>query len=95
MNDAFTICDVILPNGDPILEGDTLIGLSLSIHQSSVSLLGTPAEQTAVALGFVAHLVHLLGKFLLVPLQFPIKPVGSRSLIYDHFHEEQNLDIKE
>ena len=52
-------------------------------------------EQTAVVLGFVAHLVHLLGKFLIIPLQFPIKPVGSRSLIYDHFHEEQNLDIKE
>ena len=68
---------------------------SSSKHHSLSLSLGTPSEQTAVALGFVAHLVHLLGKFLLIPLQFPIKPVGSRSLIYDHFHEEQNLDIKE
>ncbi len=93
MNDAFTICDVIMPNGDPILEGKQFL---LFMHHSFLSFsLGTPADQTAVALGFAAHLVHLLGKFLLIPLQFPIKPVGSRSLIYDHFHEEQNLDIKE
>ena len=52
-------------------------------------------EQAAVALGFVAHLVHLLAHFLIVPLQYPIRPNGSRSIIIDDVHDDQSLDIRE
>jgi hypothetical protein len=75
LNETFTICDVILPHGDPM-------------ESAAAS-----AEQTAVALGFVAHLVQLLSQFLLVPLQYPIQCNGSRTTIIDNIHI--GLDIKE
>ena len=53
-------------------------------------------DQFGVALGFAAHLVNHLSEVLLVPLQYPIKPSGSRSLISDHISEEAIIDtIKE
>ena len=52
-------------------------------------------EQIGVALGFVAHLVFLLARFLMVPLQYILRPNGSRSIVSDNFHEDQGLDVKE
>ena len=55
----------------------------------------TDQEQIGVALGFVAHLVFLLARFLMVPLQYILRPNGSRSIVSDNFHEDQGLDVKE
>lgn len=53
-------------------------------------------EQYGVALGYTAHLVTQLGHVLQVPLQYPIKPCGSKSTISDHISEEVVIDaIKE
>ena len=79
-----------------------VVYLSLSLFSSlplssflslSLSLRGgaTP-EQVGVALGFVAQLVHYLAKFLLIPLEYPIKPYGSRSSITDSVHEEGSVE---
>ena len=53
-------------------------------------------EQLGVALGYTAHLVEQLGKVLLVPLPYPLKPNGSRSTVFDHITDESYTDnIKE
>lgn len=62
---------------------------SSSAEPSSVDHLG-------VALGYVAHLVHQLSRVLLIPLQYQVKPYGSRSHICDHISDEALIDnIKE
>ncbi len=55
----------------------------------------TQQEQVGVALGFVTHLVYLLGQFLMVPLQYALRPNGSRSMVTDNVHEEQTINCKE
>jgi hypothetical protein len=40
-------------------------------------------EQVGVALGFAAHLVVILAKYLHIPLRYPIIPMSSRSVIFD------------
>ena len=40
-------------------------------------------EAVAAALGFTAHLVHLLSFYLSIPVPYPIKPYLSNSLIHD------------
>ena len=53
-------------------------------------------EQLGVALGYVSGLVYHLSRVLLVPLQYPIKPNGSRSYICDCISDETLIDnIKE
>lgn len=53
-------------------------------------------EQLGVALGYVAHLIHHLGKILFLPLLYPIRPQGSKSVILDLVSEETLIDnIKE
>lgn len=53
-------------------------------------------DQLGVALGYVAQLVYQLGKILLIPLQYPIKPHGSKSFICDFISDEALIDnIKE
>ena len=37
----------------------------------------------STALGYTAHLVHMLSRFLAIPLEYPVEFRGSRSLIYD------------
>ena len=37
----------------------------------------------AVAIGYVAHLVYMMAKFMELPLRYPIRPMGSRSTIVD------------
>ncbi len=49
-------------------------------------------EQPGVALGYVAHLVHHLAQILLVPLQYEIRPNGSRSHICDYISNEAIID---
>ena len=62
---------------------------SSSTEPSSVDHLG-------VALGYVAHLIHQLSRVLLIPLQYQVKPYGSRSYICDHISDEALIDnIKE
>ena len=63
--------------------------LYLSSEPSSV-------EQLGVALGYVAHLLHQLGRAMFIPLLYPIKPQGSKSAICDLISEETLIDnIKE
>ena len=53
-------------------------------------------DQFGVALGYTAHLVSHISRILFIPLQYPIKPNGSRSTISDHISEEAIIDtIKE
>ena len=40
-------------------------------------------DEISAALGYVAHLVHMLSCYLCVPLPYPITPRGSSSTIYD------------
>ncbi len=61
----------------------------------SVFTGGAQPEQIGVALGFVTHLVYLLAQFLLVPLQYSLRPHGSKSLVTDNLHEEQTIEFKE
>ncbi|CAI7994487.1 UV radiation resistance-associated protein [Geodia barretti] len=62
----------------------------------SLSPEPTRVEQLGVALGYVAHLVHHLGKILFIPLLYPIRPQGSKSVILDLVSEETLIDnIKE
>ncbi|CAD7696004.1 unnamed protein product [Ostreobium quekettii] len=51
-------------------------------------------QRTAAALGYVAHMVHLLGLYLDVPPRFPIYPKGSRSLIYNCAPAEDHMDVQ-
>ncbi|KAK7756946.1 hypothetical protein SLS62_000962 [Diatrype stigma] len=64
----------------------------LSFRICGVALPNTeydPASPTAAedalsaALGYVAHLVHLLQFYLCVPLPYPVSPFGSRSSVRD------------
>lgn len=45
-----------------------------------------------MALGYVAHLVRHLAQILLVPLQYEIRPHGSRSHICDYISDEAIID---
>ncbi len=49
-------------------------------------------EQLGVALGYVAHLVSHLSQILLLPLLYPVKPQGSKSLISDHISDAVLID---
>jgi hypothetical protein len=40
-------------------------------------------QRVAAALGYVAHMVHLLSQYLDVPLRFPLLPRSSRSQVVD------------
>jgi len=37
----------------------------------------------SVSLGYVAQLVHMMAKFLELPLRYPIRVMGSRSSVFD------------
>jgi hypothetical protein len=52
----------------------------------------TRVEQLGVALGYVAHLIHHLGKILFLPLLYPIRPQGSKSVVLDLVSEETLID---
>jgi UV radiation resistance-associated gene protein len=53
------------------------------IHLPNSAYDDTNRDEIAAALGFTAHLVHLLGLYLSSPLPYPIEPSGSTSHITD------------
>ncbi|KAL6721730.1 hypothetical protein ACLMJK_000835 [Lecanora helva] len=60
----------------------TIRGLHLPNAASTSSMEADPSV-TAAALGFVAHIVHLLSLYLLTPIPYPPSPHGSTSTIVD------------
>ncbi|KAI9362074.1 UV radiation resistance protein and autophagy-related subunit 14-domain-containing protein [Zopfochytrium polystomum] len=44
---------------------------------------GSDDERISTALGFVAHLVSIMARYLEVPLRYPLNPMSSRSTILD------------
>ncbi|GFY58448.1 UV radiation resistance-associated protein [Trichonephila inaurata madagascariensis] len=63
-------------------------GKGFSIHNAhlpnSENLLEKGDQMSAVALGYVCHIVLMLSQFLNVPLRYPIHYFGSNSTIIDH-----------
>lgn len=45
-------------------------------------------ETLSVALGYVCHLVYMIGKLLELPLRYPMVPAGSRSFAVDYTIEK-------
>lgn len=62
-------------------DGATLCINALRLPNSDFS--GADEESVAAALGSVCHCVSLLARYLAVPLRYPMRPVGSRSLVTD------------
>lgn len=59
---------------------------SLAINGISLpnsDFTGCDEEQIATALGYVAHLVIMISKYLEVPLRYPMLPMCSRSIVRD------------
>lgn len=50
---------------------------------NSEEFIGEDDEMLSVALGNVCHLVHMIAKFLELPLRYPIRGLGSRSSVVD------------
>lgn len=63
-------------------------GKGFSIHNAhlpnSENLLERGDQMSAVALGYVCHIVLMLSQFLNIPLRYPIHYCGSNSTIIDH-----------
>lgn len=57
--------------------------LSLSLPNSDFSTDDTDDDNISSALGFTAHLVNLVAIYLAVPIYYPLRVIGSRSLIQD------------
>lgn len=70
-NILFSICGMPLPNGD----------FETSLQRSSG--LDFDDDHISSALGFVAQAVQLLAAYLTIPLYYPIRCMGSRSLVQD------------
>ena len=69
----FSICGTALPNSqffDVRKE-----------HSPTLALYNDDAISSA--LGYVAQVVHLLAAYLAVPLHYPVRCMGSRSLVHD------------
>jgi hypothetical protein len=62
-------------------DGATLCINALRLPNSDFS--SADEESVAAALGSVCHCVSLLSRYLAVPLRYPMRPVGSRSLVTD------------
>lgn len=69
----FSICELPLPNGD--FEGQQQAQRRLKHDLDD--------DHISSALGFVAQVVQLLAAYLTVPLYYPIRCMGSRSLVQD------------
>lgn len=72
-NVLFSICGIPLPNGD---------------FESQISLQSSTGpdldeDHVSSALGYVAQAVQLLAAYLTIPLYYPIRCMGSRSLVQD------------
>lgn len=72
-NVLFSICDIALPNGDFEAQASLQRSNGLELDDDHISS----------ALGYVAQAVQLLAAYLTIPLYYPIRCVGSRSLVQD------------
>lgn len=72
-NVLFGICDLALPNGDYEAQQQAQRTQGIVIDEESVSS----------ALGYVAQAVQLLAAYLTLPLYYPLRCMGSRSLVQD------------
>lgn len=72
-NVLFSICGIPLPNGDFEAQQALLRSTGLDLDDDHISS----------ALGYVAQAVQLLAAYLTVPLYYPLRCVGSRSLVQD------------
>lgn len=72
-NVLFSICDIPLPNGD----------FEAQQHLQKFKGVELDDEQIASALGYVGQAVQLLAAYLTIPLYYPIRCMGSRSLVQD------------
>lgn len=67
---------------EPVPE-ETLLFQIRGVVLPSTSEYKQDEDTTSTALGFTAHLVHLLAFYLGVPLRYPVFPMSSRSTIRD------------
>ena len=44
---------------------------------------GEDDEMLSVGFGNTCHLVNMLARFMELPLRYPLRPMGSRSSIFD------------
>ena len=58
-------------------------GLGPGADDGGVEIDPQDDQATAVALGYVAHLLARLAAYLDVPLRYPLRPRGSRSSVWD------------
>lgn len=72
-NVLFSICGLALPNGDFEAQQALLRSTGLDLDD----------DQISSALGYVAQAVQLLAAYLTVPLYYPLRCVGSCSLVQD------------
>jgi hypothetical protein len=72
-NVLFSICDIALPNGDFEAQASLQRSNGLDLDDDHISS----------ALGYVAQAVQLLAAYLTIPLYYPIRCMGSRSLVQD------------
>lgn len=61
----------------------TLARMRLRPTADALPSTGLRDEHIGAALGYVAHLVHLIARLLGVPLLYALTPRGSRSLVHD------------
>ena len=61
---------------------------SLMIYVLFANLAAMDEETLSVALGYVCHLVYMIGKLLELPLRYPMVPAGSRSFAVDYTIEK-------
>ncbi len=69
-------------------QGSFISNVAPSLAINGISLpnsdfTGCDEEQIATALGYVAHLVIMISKYLEVPLRYPMLPMCSRSIVRD------------
>jgi hypothetical protein len=57
--------------------------VGIPLPNSSFDPSGADDETVSSGLGFVALVVNALAAYLAVPIHYPLKPIGSRSLILD------------
>ena len=60
----------------------TVRGMHLP-NAASISSANADSAITAAALGYIAHIVHMLSLYLLAPIPYPPTPLGSTSTILD------------
>ncbi|KAJ3083097.1 hypothetical protein HK102_001260 [Quaeritorhiza haematococci] len=67
---------------------DDLVYTIRGIRLPNSDYAGQDEDRIATALGFTSHLVTVLAFYLDVPLRYPIKPMSSRSTIWDRNIEQ-------